>query len=285
MLLNQTSPSGPGLAWAYDLNATLILAWQGSSGNNEINVSFTDGALTTSGGVFRLPGQSTSDTPALCYIPGAQRLFIAWKGSTNQNITVAELAIAAAAGGGLPSVSGVKNQVVIAGATSDFAPSIGSNVANIFLTFTGVGNRQLNFFTLGLDLSVQSSKQIGAETASSGPAYLQDPGPFLAWIGVGNSQVNVLNLSNGQKDSFQQAGASPSLATFQGAVFVAWRGIGNTDISILKQVNFLTGANKIVIAGATNVTPAIVGNNTANHLVLGYAGVDANRTLNLVDAI
>jgi phage gp37-like protein len=286
MLLNQTSPSGLGLAWASDLNSTLILAWQGSSGNNEINVMFTDGALTKTGAPFQLPGESTSDTPSVCYIGGAPRLFVAWKGSTNQNLTVAELTIVPAADAtSLPSISGVKNAVVIPGATSDFAPSIAANGGAIILAFTGVGNLQLNYWTLGLDLVVQSSKQVGAETSSSAPSIMMDFGPYIAWVGTGNSSLNVVNLSNGQKDTFQQAGSAPSLANFQGAVFVAWRGIGNSDISILKQADWLTGANKIVLNGATNVTPALVGNNIANHLILGYAGIDASQTLNLVSAI
>jgi hypothetical protein len=74
MLLNQTSPSGPALVWAFDLNASQVIAWQGSSGNNEINVMFTDGALTATGSIFSVTGETTDDTPSLCYGPG-QRLF------------------------------------------------------------------------------------------------------------------------------------------------------------------------------------------------------------------
>jgi hypothetical protein len=199
---------------------------------------------------------------------------------------VAELTIGPATGANnLPSISGVKNLVVIPGATSDFAPSIGTNGTNIFLTFTGLGNLQLNFWTLGMDLTVQKSAQVGTETASSSPAFMNDFGPFIAWVGAGNFQINVVNLSNGQKSTFEQAGASPSICNFQGAVFVAWRGIGNTDISILKQADWASGANKIVIAGATGVTPAIVGNNTQNHLILGYSGIDTSHTLNLINGL
>jgi hypothetical protein len=133
--LGDTSPFSPALA-SHD--GRLFIAWRGD-GNDNLNVMFSSDGGQNFGGKF-VSNETSTDPPTLASSGG--RLFLAWKGDGNDNLNIAEVALFADTSGGF-GIEGLANKVTV-GDTSPQAPGLTSHNGNLFITWKGDGNDNLN---------------------------------------------------------------------------------------------------------------------------------------------
>jgi hypothetical protein len=134
-ILGDTSPFTPALASHAGL---LFIAWRGD-GNDNLNVMFSSDGGRTFGGKH-VSGETSTDRPAL--VSSGQRLFIAWKGDGNDNLNVAEVSLFGNTEGQI-GIEGLTNKFTL-GETSPFGPGLASQDGNVFITWKGDGNDNLN---------------------------------------------------------------------------------------------------------------------------------------------
>jgi hypothetical protein len=238
-IFSETSDAAPALV---SHNGRLFIAWKGS-GNDHLSVAQV--GVVESQGVFGIDGALTnkiilgdtsSASPALA--SHDNRLFLAWKGSGNDNLSVMFSSDNGASFGG-------KN---ISSETSDAAPALVSHNGRLFIAWKGSGNDNLSVAQVGLFADSQggfgieglTNKIILGDTSSAGPALASQSGVmFLAWKGSGNVRnLSVMFSSNngasfgGKNISNETSDAAPALVSLNGQLFIAWKGSGNDNLSV-----------------------------------------------------
>jgi hypothetical protein len=239
-IFHDTSDTAPALA---SHNGTLFLGWKGS-GNDNLNVARVSLFANSAGG-FGIEGltdkvtlgDTSSTSPALASHQG--RLFLAWKGSGNDNLNL------------MFSEDGGRTFVGkrIFGDTSDSAPALASHQGGLYLAWKGSGNDNLNvarvsFFqdTAGhFGIEGLTEKVILRETSSTGPALVShDERLFLGWKGSGNDNLNV-NISYDRGRSFGEkrifgdtSDTAPTLSLHAGGLFLGWKGSGNDNLNVAR---------------------------------------------------
>jgi hypothetical protein len=85
------SPNGPAITSI--ANSQVAIAFRGM--NSFLNVVIAGAGSGTFGNLYTSPSESCIYSPAIAYMSagGARRLFMAWKGSTNDDISLAELSL------------------------------------------------------------------------------------------------------------------------------------------------------------------------------------------------
>jgi hypothetical protein len=180
MTLSDSSDHAPALA---SPAGRLLLAWTGQ-GNERLNIAHVVPFANTAGGcgVERIEdkvvlNETSSDGPALASNEG--RLFLAWKGSGNDNLNVA---VSEDGGMSLRAKTTLSE-------TSSHRPSLASHAGRLFLGWKGSGNDQLNVAhvvllgstagTTGFELE---GKVVLPETSSEPPALASNGELLLvAW--------------------------------------------------------------------------------------------------------
>jgi hypothetical protein len=209
--------------------------------------------------------ETTSHSPAVAFFEG--RLFIAWKGSGNDNLNI--LCSQRLSDGAMPSFDSGKKH--ISGETSDNAPALTVFFGRLFIAWKGSGNDNLNvapvdFADFGGDFEIRGivNKKILGDTSSKAPALASfDQKLFIAWKGSGNDNLNLM-YSDTQGDSFrtdlkhiseETSDAAPALATHRGKLFIAWKGSGNDALNSA-EVLFSPDQTQIKVFAHKQILPA-----------------------------
>ena len=206
-ILEETSDTSPALAstFARGRLGELIIAWKGS-GNDNLNVaSSSDIGATFSGNPTVSDTSDSAPALAVLPVPPTSLLFIAWKGSGNDNLNVATVDFADDTAGGHLRTMGLSHKVILS-ETSDHGPALAVlNEQQLCIAWKGSGNDNLN-------------------VASSSVAF---DGPLIDHIGSFSGNPTVSDTSD----------VGPALAVHNGQFFIAWKGSGNDNLNVAT-VNF-----------------------------------------------
>jgi hypothetical protein len=271
-VLEHSTSSSPVLAFHAD---RLLMAWKGS-GNDNLNVARVQGTSVL--GIDGVEGvedtitlaDTTDISPALASHNG--RLFLAWKGSGNN-----QLNLAFSEDNGF-TFKGKKILIE----SSAYSPSLASHAGRLFLAWTGEGEEKLNVAKVtlfgntagGFGIEGLEGKVVLGDSSEAAPALASHNGRlFLAWKGSGNDNLNLL-LSDDNGASFRGkttfpefSSHGPSLASHAGRLFLAWKGSGNENLNVAKVVLFgntaggfgIEGLEEKVVLGETSTEPPALG--------------------------
>ena len=217
----------------------LIIAWKGA-GNNQLSVArvslVTTGKFKIAGLTNKIILGDASDTaPALA--SHDRRLFLAWKGSGNDNLSVM-----------FSSDDGVTfGGKYISPETSSAAPALASHNGKLMIAWKGSGNANLSVAQVGLfadskgDFGIEAltNKTILSDTSDNAPALVSaDRRLFLAWKGSGNDNLSVMFSGDngasfgGKYISPETSSAAPALASDGSQIPIAWKGSDNENLSV-----------------------------------------------------
>jgi hypothetical protein len=239
----ETTDAAPALA---SHNGHLFIAWRGS-GNNDINIARVSLFANTNGefGIEELEGKVTLDertdlSPAIASHGG--RLFLAWKGSGNDQINLR----ASNDDGATFPVKRVLDE------TTDKAPSLASSGDRLLIAWEGSGNDQINVAQIGILANTgggfgiegtQDKVVLGEKTDEAPALAVREGRVFLAWKGSGNKQLNLMfarpgTMSfEGKRVLADTSENGPTLAS-DGRLWVAWRGVDNDLLNVGKAILF-----------------------------------------------
>jgi photosystem II stability/assembly factor-like uncharacterized protein len=177
--------------------------------------------------------------------------------------------------------------------TSTHAPVIATHSGQLFLSWKGSGNENLNtarVYTtdvLGMDgIEGLEGKVSLGDTSEAGPALASHNGRlFLAFKGAGNDELNLM-FSNDNGASFQgkitfpeTSHQSPAIASHGGHLFFAWTGRGDGNLNVAKVTLFGNTAGgfgieglegKVELGDTSEAGPALASHN--GRLFLAYKG-------------
>ena len=111
-----------------------------------------------------------------------------------------------------------------------------------------------------------------------------DKGLFLAWRGVGNNQLNVLQSTDGitfgnKKTLNETTTARPALAGSNGALLLVWQGVSNNLINIISSTDGgATWGNKFTTTQTSYGGPAAAMFATG---FIAWTGTDPQHHINL----
>jgi hypothetical protein len=221
-------------------NGRLFVAWKGD-GNENLNVAKVDLVANTAGDlaveaiVEKVTLGDTSDSaPALASHGG--RLFLAWRGSGNDDLNLAFSDDGGASFGG---------KVTFAESSED-SPALASHNGALYMAWRGSGNEDLNIAKVDLFASTAggfgidglSNKVILGETSDFSPALASCEGVmYMAWRGSGNENLNVIATVDGtnffdKRVSFESSSDAPALATVERRVYYGWKGSNNDNLNV-----------------------------------------------------
>lgn len=197
-ILSDTSHHAPVLA---SHNGRLYLAWTGR-GDGNLNIAKVVLIGNTVGG-FSIGGiedkvvlgDTSEQAPALISHNG--RLFIAWKGSGNDNLNLLFSE---------DNGASFKGKATF-GDTSHHGPALASHNGRLFLGWTGRGAGNLNVAKVTLIGNTLGAFGIGGledkvtigDTSDRAPGLMSNGGRlFLAWKGSGNDNLNLRVSPDGQ---------------------------------------------------------------------------------------
>jgi photosystem II stability/assembly factor-like uncharacterized protein len=186
--------------------------------------------------------------------------------------------------------------------TSTHAPAVASHNGQLFLSWKGSGNENLNtahVYTtdvLGIDgIEGLEGKVTLGDTSEQSPALASHNGRlFLAFKGAGNDDLNLM-FSKDDGASFQgkmtfpeTSEQSPAIASHNGRLFFAWTGRGDGNLNVAKVTLFGNTAGafgieglegKVELRDTAEQSPALASHN--GRLFLAFKG-NGNDNLNLL---
>ena len=224
----ETSDFAPALV---SHNGHLFIAWKGM-GDGFLNVAKVS-LFASSAGAFGIDtieenvtlSDSTSHTPALASHDG--RLFIAWKGSDNENLNVMFSDDNGATFHG-------KN---LSPETSNAGPSLASHNSELFISWKGTGVGYLNVARVGLIANTAGSFAIAGIVDNVTLSSFSDYAPaiaslsgllFLVWAArAGDNRLNIVSSGDGKNfsatwtDNHSASGTAPAVAVLK-RMHVGW---------------------------------------------------------------
>jgi hypothetical protein len=194
---DETSHHSPALA---SHHGRLFLAWTGR-GDGKLNVAKVALFANTAGG-FGIEGleekvvlgDTSKQAPALA--SHNDRLFLAWKGSGNDNLNLMFSNNNGASFEGKRTFDD----------TSHHAPALASHNGRFFLAWTGRGDGNLNVARVtlfantagGFGIEGLEAKVVLGDTSEQASALASHNGRlFLAWKGAGNGNLNLISSRDG----------------------------------------------------------------------------------------
>ena len=106
---------------------------------------------------------------------------------------------------------------------------------------------------------------------------------YVAWLGRGNDQVNLLNLKTNKKVTLTDTGVGGvGLAAFRGRLYLAWTGTDQDNtLNLIYSANGVDGWQRVTLPWANSfVAPAIASNDDESRLCIAWTGTDEGRHLN-----
>ena len=233
-------------------------------------------------------GDTSEQAPALA--SWKNRLYLAWKGSGNDNLNLMFTH------GDGKTFAGKTTF----GDTSHHAPALAVHNDIIFLAWTGRGDGNLNVAKVGITPNstfVLVDKVVLSDTAEEGPALASHNGRlFLAWKGSGNDNLNLIfsdddGLSFHGKTTFGDTSHyAPALASHDGRLYLAWTGRGDGNLNVASVALFGNTAGgfgidsleaKVVLGDTSECAPGLASSN--GRLFLAWKGA-GNDDLNLLSS-
>jgi hypothetical protein len=186
--------------------------------------------------------------------------------------------------------------------TTTRAPALASHNGQLFLSWKGSGNENLNaakvHTTEALDIDGiigLEGKIILGDSSKQGPALASHNGRlFIAWKGADNHNLNLMFSDDngvtfhGNKPFSDTSEFAPALVSHNGRLFFAWTGRGNEKINIAKVIFFGNTAggfgiegfeSHVILGDSSEQGPALASHN--GRLFLAWKGAD-NHNLNLM---
>ncbi|MCP3720802.1 G1 family glutamic endopeptidase [Paraburkholderia sp. CNPSo 3281] len=244
-------------------------------------VSTDDGA---SFGSKMTSPETSDDAPALA--SDGSTLFVAWKGSGNDNLNVATVALDPGSGG----PTGIFNKTIL-GDTSPVRPALALLNGSLYLAWKGDGNDNLNVMVSTDGGATFGNKLISGETSTAAPALgVNDGELFIGWKGDGNDNLNVavvdIDESTGVPTGFSNkvtlsdtSPLDPTLAGMNGYLFLGWKGGGNDNLNLMYSPDDgQTFTGKMISPETSPDAPAVAEHNGS--LFYAWKG-DGNDNLNV----
>lgn len=241
----------------------------------------------------RIIGQTSSHGPAVC--THKDRLYVAWKGSGNENINIARAQTATLMG--IDGIEGLQD-IVTYEFTTETAPAIASQDDLLYLAWKGAGNNQLNLAVSADDGRTFSSATTLGDSSDMAPALASHNGRvYLAWTGEGEQQLNVARvvLIGSTAGTYDIEGierkavlgdtsdGAPALVSCLGRLFLGWRGSGNEDLNLaFSDDDGLTFHGKHIVGEYSDRGPALTTHDDL--LYLGWRG-SGNEDLNVARVV
>lgn len=176
--------------------------------------------------------ETTSCGPALAFHDN--RVFLAWKGSDNDNLNVA-----------LSNDSGTTfTGKHTSPESSNDAPALASHKDRLFIAFKGSDNDNINVATVlrsgdGSQVVSLSNKIILGETTDASPAIVSHNGNlYLAFKGSDNENLNIMISTDdgasfgGKHVSSETSTDAPALASCNGQLYLGWKGSNNKNFNV-----------------------------------------------------
>ena len=133
----------------------------------------------------------------------------------------------------------------VSGETSDDAPAIASDGANLYIAWKGHANDHLNVAIVALDGDGNPTglvnKRVLGDTSPVSPTLAALNGRlYLGWKGDGNDNLNVM-VSKDHGNTFgpklvspETSPEAPALAAHNGLLFIGWKGDGNNNLNVAR---------------------------------------------------
>ncbi len=221
---------------------------------------------------FPVLSDTTDNGPALSFHDNA--LFLAWRGSGNDNLNVS---VSDDRGG---SFHGAHTSPE----TSDDAPALASHNGRLFIAWKGSGNDNINVGVVTRSSSggIESiSNKIilpPSDTTDASPAIASHNGNlYLAFKGSGNDNLNVMvSTDNGasfadsrKHVSGETSSDSPTLVSCGGSLYIGWKGSGNENFNVATvdvgtdpaNPNITGFSNKVTFGDTTPLRPMLAQQN------------------------
>ena len=218
--------------------------------------------------------ETSSHSPTIAFFEG--RLFIAWKGSGNDNLNIL-CSQQLSASTMITSFDSRKKH--ISGETSDNAPTLTVHRGGLFIAWKGSGNDNLNVGLVdfidrgGEDFDIRGivNKMILRDTSNEAPALAShDNNLFIAWKGSGNDNLNLMYSQLFSPDTKQigdfrtdlkhisqeTSDEAPALASHRGKLFIGWKGSGNDALNSAEvQLSPNPDGPRIAVFGPKQILP------------------------------
>jgi hypothetical protein len=160
------------------------------------------------------------------------RVFLAWKGSGNDNLNVA------LSNDGGTTFIGTHTSPE----TSDDAPALASHKGQLFIAFKGSDNDNINVAVVSDDANQVvslSNKILLTDTTDKSPAIISHNGNlYIAFKGSGNENLNVMVSTDdgasfgGKHTSSETTTDAPTLASCNGQLYLGWKGAGSENFNV-----------------------------------------------------
>ncbi len=176
--------------------------------------------------------ESSDSGPALAFHDN--RLSLAWRGSSNDNLNVA--------------LSNDDGTTFVgkhtSSETSDDAPALASHKGQLFIAFKGSGNENINVAVVqrtgdGNKVVSLSNKITLSETTDVSPTIVSHNGNlYVAFVGSGNENLNLMVSTDdgasfgGKHVSSETTTDAPTLASCNGQLYLGWKGAGNENFNV-----------------------------------------------------
>jgi hypothetical protein len=217
---------------------------------------------------FPVLSDTSDNGPALAFNNNA--LFLAWRGSGNDNLNV--------------SVSDDRGSSFhgkhTSPETSDDAPALASHNGRLFIAWKGSGNDNISVAVVNRsssgshDIESISNKVILSDTTDASPAIASHNGNlYLAFKGSGNDNLNVMvstdngaSFSDARKHiSAETSSDSPALVSSGAGLYIAWKGSGNENFNVATvdvgtdpaNPNITGFSNKVIFGDTTPLRPGL----------------------------
>lgn len=217
--------------------------------------------------------ESSARGPAVASHGG--HLFIAWKGSGNDNLNVGVLS------GDLKSLVDKH----ISSETSSHAPALASSGDELLIAWKGSGNDNLNGAKVEWGLADSAGrvsidglgvKSTSPETSEAGPALASDGS--LGWRGSGNDALNVgEGVWNVETTTLSESSdVAPALTWLSPGIYLAWKGAGNDNLNAMAVAGgakLLNQTAAVTFGASSSHSPALAAHTPAASIWPGRARV------------
>ncbi|MCU7756879.1 G1 family endopeptidase (plasmid) [Bacillus cereus] len=189
------------------------------------------------------------------------------------------------------TINEISRNKVILEDTSPVSPSITSFYGNIYISWKGDGNDNINVMVSTDNGVTFGKKYISTESSDDTPVLVAgDNNLYIAWKGSSNDNLNVaivdIDKQTGAPTGFSNkiiledtSPVRPALAFLDGSLYLAWKGDGNDNLNVMvSEDNGRTFGNKYISSETSPEAPTLCVNNGS--LFIGWKG-DGNDNLNV----
>ncbi len=233
-------------------------------------------------------------------------LWIAWKGSGNENLNIMnvnapdEKIILDETSDLAPSLTAFRdsfwiawkgsgnenlnvmyvfnpNTKIVLGETSDKSPAITVFQNQLWIAWKGSGNENLNV----MDVFNPISKVVLNETTDEAPSLTRNADLLmLGWKGSGNENLNTMQVipSGTKKVLNETSDTGPAIIRFKSSFWIAWKGSGNDNLNVM---DIFVPSSKFTLVETSTHRPAVTA--FSNRLMIAWKG-SGNENLNIMDS-